>query len=794
MNSGAVTTYYGVAYPHMRADLVWAEGVSASSASPSSSRDNRWSDPESVSVVKDPIALKYFRLRHDERFVLELLNGQRSANSIRDRYNAAFPPRRVTTAQIQQLILRFCREGLAVASSPDHYRTMVAKRQRLGMRQWQQWLTAWLFIRFPGFYANPIVGRIEQWMRPCLGMLGLNLACGAVVVSLLWLVTHAEQFWVDAGQLSRWASVHGVISLSIAIAIVKTLHELGHGVACRRFGGECHEIGMLLMCCIPCLYCDTSDAWLIRSRSQRQAVNLAGVFVELLVASAAVAIWASTYAGFLHWLSVDLILVCMLSSILINGNPLLRYDGYYVLADGLRVENLAIESRQRLDRFIRGLLWGEDRLVWPERSFAMQAILVIYAALSLAYRCAIMLGLAWMLILACRLVGYERLGWQLVGAGALTMAIVAWFQPAIETWRRHQINRWRRSSSLGKWLRPWIALSLMGGLLALIMFFPMSQSFIVNGHLHRSERVPVVATAAGILQNGREYGGMLADGDILVELQNSELELELMSAQQEMIAQRTLVETLERSVVNDPRLADQLPTARSLLESLVQQVDSAQRRVDRLVIRAPQAGEWVEPLRAVRRPVDQQVNGERLGGWSGLLLMPRQHHAFVEAGTVIGWICVGASFKADVLVDESNVQWLQVGQLATICLAAAPDQLFNAKVTTIALQPIDELTPRAATIPGVLGSASAPNASSQRSDRLASSTGSEGSGETSGLQTSQKSYWVTLELDSGSEQEVTEATHGFIRMDGLDVRANIEIGRQSMASHLWRWLSGQVRF
>lgn len=776
-----VAANYGSDYPHRRSDLVWARGGATSAAS--------FREADSVWVVKDPIAVKYFRLRHDERFVLELLNGRRAAKEIRDRYNAAFPPMRVTTAQIQQLILRFCQDGLALSASPEFFRTLLTKRQRLGITQWKQWFTAWLFVRFPGIYADPIVSRLELLLRPCLGVVGLILACCAIVVSLLWLVTHTEQFWSDASQLSRWASAYGVISLSVAIATAKTLHELGHGVACRRFGGECHEIGMLLMCCIPCLYCDTSDAWLIRSVGRRQAVNLAGVFVELLVASVAVLVWAGTHSGFLHWLSVDLILVCMISSILFNGNPLLRYDGYYVLADGLQVENLAIESRQRLNRVIRRCLWGEDRPVWPERSTKMQFVLVVYAALSLLYRCAIMLGLAWLAIVACRALGHERLGWQLVIAGAITMSAVSWGPPLADSWRRYRTNRWRRRSRSGKWLRPLIIVSSMVGLASLILLLPTAQTLTVNGHVHRPQRFPVVTSAAGVLTRWHDYGSTTAEGEVLVELENSELELELLQAKQEMIAQRALVETLERSVVSDPHLADQLPTARSLLESLVQQVDSAQRRVDRLVMRAAKPGVWIEPLRADKQ-ADQYAIGQQLGGWTGLPLEAKQQSCFIEAGTVIGWICAGDSAKVVVLVDESSVQWVRVGQQADVRLTSLPNQTFAARVTEIGLEPTEELTPRAATSPGVISSAgdSGQVASSSR----AASSGSGGSLEKSRLKTAWNSYWVTLELDTASQ--LIEVNQGIMSIDGLDARAVINIGQQSLASRAWRWLSGQIRF
>ena len=115
----------------------------------------------------------------------------------------------------------------------------------------------------------------------------------------------------------------------------KVFHELGHALICKHFGGECHQIGPMLLVFTPALYCDTSDSWMLPSRWQRAAVGMAGVATEILLAAVATMVWVSTAPGLTHYIAMNVMLVCSVSTLLFNANPLLRYDGYYVLSDHL---------------------------------------------------------------------------------------------------------------------------------------------------------------------------------------------------------------------------------------------------------------------------------------------------------------------------------------------------------------------------------------------------------------------------------------------------------------------------
>ena len=180
----------------------------------------------------------------------------------------------------------------------------------------------------------------------------------------------------------RSSRLGNVIWLAIALAVVKVVHELGHALTCRHFGGDCHEVGVLLLLlhALPVLQRLRRLA-LSRANGTRIAVSAAGIAVEVFLAAIATFLWWFSAPGCSIRLCLNIMLVCSLSTLLFNGNPLLRYDGYYVLADLLEVPNLGQQSRwllgrmsgrflprQRCRRPIARCLATGGRFCWPMES------------------------------------------------------------------------------------------------------------------------------------------------------------------------------------------------------------------------------------------------------------------------------------------------------------------------------------------------------------------------------------------------------------------------------------------
>src|SRR5262249_41833959 len=151
-----------------------------------------------------------------------------------------------------------------------------------------------------------------------------------------------------------------LIYLYLTIAVTKVLHELGHGLTCRHFGGECHEIGIIFLVFSPTMYCDVSDSWMLRSKWQRIAIGGAGMWVETVLSSLALYVWWFTRPGLLHHLCLNVFFISSVSTVIFNANPLMRYDGYYMLSDLLEIPNLSEKARTLLRNTFAHVCLGID--------------------------------------------------------------------------------------------------------------------------------------------------------------------------------------------------------------------------------------------------------------------------------------------------------------------------------------------------------------------------------------------------------------------------------------------------
>ena len=188
-----------------------------------------------------------------------------------------------------------------------------------------RWQSRWsalgnvLAIRLPGINPDRMLTAIVPWLAwlfspACLALALILITAASVLV--------AVNFGALIERLPRFHEFFGpgnLVWLAVSLALVKTLHELGHAVTCKHFGGECNRLGIMLLVFTPALYCDVSDAWMFRDWRRRIAVSAAGVVVELVLAALATLLWSMTQPGWINALSLNVMFVCSVSTLVING-------------------------------------------------------------------------------------------------------------------------------------------------------------------------------------------------------------------------------------------------------------------------------------------------------------------------------------------------------------------------------------------------------------------------------------------------------------------------------------------
>ena len=472
------------------------------------------------------------------------------------------------------------------------------------------------------------------------------------------------------------------MGLAVALALAKCLHELGHAIACKHFGGECHEIGLMLLVGMPCLYCDVSDAWLLTDKWHRIAISAAGILVEIFLASVCLFLWWLSEPGPLNTLLLNIVVICSLSTLLLNGNPLLRYDGYFVLADFLETPNLSQQSRTVVSHVFRRLFLGgeipEDRYV-PQR---VRRLVGLYGVVSPVYRWCVVLGVLWILHRFLKPYGLEIVA-ELVAAAT----ILGMIAPPIAS-----LGRWifrpalRRPTRSGR-LVPSLCVCLLLMMAALFIRLPhhVSAPLVLqpqDGHY-------VYVAIPGRLTDAVQPGTHVDEGQVLARLANAEVDREIAAVNGQREQQRLRLESLRLRLLTDTRIAPQIPAAEEALTDLTARLQQRQLDQQHLLVRAPTAGVVIAPPRVFHRP------GERgtLSSWSGGLLESRNRGAYLGSGTLVCVIGDPARLEAVLVIGQEDMEFVRNGQRVRLKFASLPGRVLKGEVVEVAKTDL-EVVPR----------------------------------------------------------------------------------------------------
>jgi putative peptide zinc metalloprotease protein len=250
-----------------------------------------------------------------------------------------------------------------------------------------QALTNILYIKIPIFDPDKLLTRMLPWCGWVFSGWFLALAHLYFAFALLFVALHFEVFRDRLPRYQEFFTFGNLGWMWLALGVVKVIHEFGHGLSCRKYGGEVHEMGALFLCLSPCLYCNVSDAWTMPSKWKRIIISYAGIYIELAIAATATFIWWYTPSHpFVNNLALCLMVVCSVSTVVFNANPLMRYDGYYVMADWLEIPNL----RDRSNRFLKNVVLehclGVEVQPEPYMATTRKALFITYAIVSYIYR------------------------------------------------------------------------------------------------------------------------------------------------------------------------------------------------------------------------------------------------------------------------------------------------------------------------------------------------------------------------------------------------------------------------
>tara|TARA_R110002049_G_scaffold4601_3_gene31781 strand:+ start:43377 stop:45614 length:2238 start_codon:yes stop_codon:yes gene_type:complete len=603
-------------------------------------------------VVKEPVGLQYFRFHDEEFYILNMLDGHVSLQQIKDGFEQRFAPQKITFGDLQQFIGMLHRSGLVISNSPGQGKAL-RERGRTKKNKENLGKMANVFaLRFRGFDPERILNAILPWFGWIFTVPALLFFVGLLISSSLLLASQYETVYAKLPTFQQFFAADRWLILALTMAIVKVLHEFGHGLSCKKFGGECHEIGFMLLVFTPCLYCNVSDSWMLPNKWKRVWIGAAGIYVEMILASIAAYVWWFSEQGTtINDLCLNMMFLNVVSTVLVNGNPLLRFDGYYILMDTLEIPNLRQKSTEVLKRWFQETCLGlelQDDPFLPQRGKFMFGLFTIA---SVIYRWVVVFSICWFVIKVLEPYGLQSIGRMVAVIGFF--GLVA--QPFIQTWKfvrtPGRLSKVKRTPLL-------ITLVVVGAIIAAVCYIPLPHHIDCAFEIQPSEAGAVYAGTPGQIVETVKPGTLVHEGDPIAKLKNPDLEIRLADLDGEEKIASLQLRNLKLRSGYDPVVKAQIETQAELIQSIQSLRAKTQEELDRLTVRAKRDGYVLPPpLRAPRDTGDG-----RLPGWTGSPLDEKNRGAMLTADDHLCDIGSPEACEAVLVIDQGDVQLVREGQ------------------------------------------------------------------------------------------------------------------------------------
>lgn len=698
--------------------------------------------------VKDPVTLEYFHLTDQEVAILRMLDGRTTVGDIQSRFEQRFAPNQLTDDDLRAFVAQLYRDGLVVVETPGQGAELFERRRIKRKRtRRQSWLNP-LAIRLRGVDPH----RFLDWLHDVTFWVfspACVAACLALILSAMTLaVVRFETLSAKLPTFHEFFTADNLLLMALVLAVVKTLHEFGHALSCRHFGGECHELGVLFLVFTPCLYCNVSDSWMLPSRWQRVAVSIAGMYVEMVLASVCTFLWWFSEPGVLNGVCLQVMFVCSVATLIFNGNPLLRYDAYYVLSDVAGIPNLASQARTEV--------WGRIAALWlgtknepvdrPHRRF-----LLTYGIAATIYRWAVLTAILWFchaVAKAHRLEILAHLLTIIVVMGVIAMPTIHAVKTVIDAGRKRRL-RIRRFV---------MATSVLAVALFLLLTIPMPFDVAAAAVIAPADYDNVFVPIDGELISAVKLGTKVVEGDRLATLDNPKLKVGIQRLEAEVRERELHLKNLKARQLRDPRLESLVPTAEQQRDDAQRKLDQRRADLQQLVLTAPRSG------RVLPAPwLSADPERDTLPVWQGTPLDAHNTHCQLRRGTLLCLIAQPDEYEATLIVPQSEVAFLNVGQEVAVMLDQRIGQPINGTVTKISDSNLRS-TPRELAVTG----------------RVATIVDPDGT-----IRPAESSYAVHVSLDVPAGQKLTVRSIG---------QAKISAAPQPLYARLYRYARRTFRF
>lgn len=632
-------------------------------------------------VVKEPVGLNYFRFQEEEYAILQWLDGHTSLDEIKERFEAEFPPQKITLEELQQFLGTLHRSGLVVADVPGQGRQLCKRRGERVRKELIGKCSNILCIQFKGFDPERLLNAIYPWFRWVYSPVTMTLCLTLIFCALMLVLVEWDVFQSKLPGFYQFFSPTNALLMAATLGVIKIIHEFGHGLTCKHYGGECHEIGVMILVLTPCLYCNVSDSWMLPSKWQRAAIGVAGMYVEVVIAAICTFVWWFSEPGLLNNLALNAMFLASVSTLIFNGNPLLRYDGYYVLADIAEIPNLRQKATSILSRKMGQLCLGLEP---PEDPFLPQRNQIFFALYSVAaamYRWFVLLSIMWFLYQVFKPYRLEIIGHGIIMMSLYGLIVMPLYKLGKFFYVPGRIDKVKKP-------RMYATIGVLAALVAAILFVPLPHRVTCPVEVQPRDAAEVHIE---VVEGGRleelfvTEGDQVEQGQLLARLENVDVRLEVERLQGELNQYEIQLANLRRQRYHDRAAQAEIPEVSEALEAVKLQLNDKEEDLARLQLRAPIAGTVLPPPEKPEKDLAEQG---QLSDWSGTPLKEKNLGAHLQ-NTMFCQIGDPRKMEAILVIDQSDRNFVAEGQAVDIKIDQLPHEVFRTRLTSIATDKLE---------------------------------------------------------------------------------------------------------
>ncbi|PHQ33446.1 biotin/lipoyl-binding protein [Rhodopirellula bahusiensis] len=441
-----------------------------------------------------------------------------------------------------------------------------------------RWWHSPLSFRIPLASIDPVARRLVPISGLVFSPLAVALFSIAGLVSLLFWMVRWQQWAGSVPSLQTYLASLQPLTIAATFVLTKTAHELGHAVLCRRLGSRCGVIGVWWLCFMPCPYVDVTDVWRQPNAARRGAVMAAGIWVEWIIAMVALWVWWLAPSHEVRMTAMNVVLVCGVSTVLFNANPLMRYDGYFILSDLLDSPNLREEAR----RGLRSLLVSPVRR-WHRYGKRVWSLAGYHIASKL-YRISISIAIATFIL-------QWAVGWGLwrIAIVVVAFAVVRYAIGGIR-------NLFRMIRGSGTWTgvpggrRVGLAICFCIAVVSILMV-PFPRYRHITGTVRVRDAVLVYLPRGGVIQSVHvRVGDRVEMGQPLAEVSDPALQLKLEKTRGQHSVIQERVHAMRLASLRTGISSRDWQTLEAASASLSSSQTQLQNRVDALSLFSPKSG------------------------------------------------------------------------------------------------------------------------------------------------------------------------------------------------------------